>query len=58
MPVKIIERDDVLLRVAPANSGIEVRLVAADGPEHRLRLSEAEAKELLRLLKKMLEPST
>jgi hypothetical protein len=37
-------------------TGIELRLVAADGPEHRLRLSEAEARELLRLLKNLLEP--
>jgi hypothetical protein len=57
MPVKVIEQDDVMLRLAPLNGGIEVRLVAADGsPEHRLRLSEADARELLRLLRNLLEP--
>jgi hypothetical protein len=55
-PVKVIEQDNVMLRRAPLNGGIELRLVAADGPEHRLRLSEAEACELLQLLKNLLEP--
>jgi hypothetical protein len=56
MPIKIIEQDDVTLKLAPMNGGIELRLLAADGPEHRLRLSEAEARELLRLLRVLLEP--
>jgi hypothetical protein len=57
MPTKVIEQGDTMLWVAPLNGGIELRLVADDGsPEHRLRLSEADARELLRLLKIMLEP--
>jgi hypothetical protein len=57
MPVEYIERDAVMLRVGPANGGIEVRLVADDGsPEHRLRLSAEDARKLLQLLRAMLEP--
>jgi hypothetical protein len=54
-PVRYIEQDDVTLQVAAANGGIEPRLLAADGPEHRLRLSLAEGRELLRLLCNLLE---
>jgi hypothetical protein len=50
-PLALITRPDV-------NGGVELRLLAADGyPEHRLRLSEAEARELLRLLRNLLEPA-
>jgi hypothetical protein len=57
--VKYIEQDGVTLRVAPLNGdGVALRLLAADErTEHRLRLSEANARELLRLLRLMLEPS-
>jgi hypothetical protein len=56
MAIKIVEQDDVMLKVAALNGGIELRLVPSDGPEHRLRFSEGEAKELLRLLRNLLEP--
>jgi hypothetical protein len=56
MQTKYIERDDVTVQVRPSNDGIEMRLRADDAfPEHRLRLS-AEARELVRLLMKFLEP--
>jgi hypothetical protein len=58
MPVtQFIEQDDITtLQVAPLNGGVELRLVAGDGsPEHRLRPSEAETRELLRLLRNLLE---
>jgi hypothetical protein len=48
--VKFIEQDYVTLKVAPLNGGLELRLVAPAGPEHRLRLSVGQARELLRML--------
>jgi hypothetical protein len=57
MKTKYIQRDDVAIKVGPANSGIEVRLRADDeSPEHRLRLSVEQARELVRLLMRFLEP--
>jgi hypothetical protein len=45
------------VQVGPANDGIKVRLVATDEhPEHRLRLSVEQARELVRLLMQFLEP--
>jgi hypothetical protein len=60
MPIKVIERDAVMLKVAALNGdGVELRLQADDQRiEHRLRLSEAEARELLRLLHILLEAAT
>jgi hypothetical protein len=55
MPVKIVEQDDVMLKVAPANGGIELRLLAADGPEHHLRLDIETARKLVALLQRMLD---
>jgi hypothetical protein len=53
---KHVERDGITIQVAPSNGGIEVRLVAADDhPEHRLRLSVEQARELVRLLMQFLE---
>jgi hypothetical protein len=53
---RVIEQDDVTLRVGALNGGIELRLVASTGPEHRLRLSEVVACELLQRLRALLEP--
>jgi hypothetical protein len=57
MRTEYIQRDDVTVQVGPANGGIEIRLRAPDPhPEHRLRLSVEQARELVRLLMQFLEP--
>jgi hypothetical protein len=45
----------VTAQVGPANGGIEVRLVPADGPEHRLRLDIETARQLVTLLQRLLD---
>jgi hypothetical protein len=49
-------RADVTLQVGPSDGGIELRQLADDDqPEHRLRLSVEQARELVRLLLNLLE---
>jgi hypothetical protein len=55
MPVKIIEQGDVMLKVAPLNGGIELRLVPDHGPEHRCRLDIETARELVAMLQRLLD---
>ena len=55
MPIKVIEQDDVMLKVGPANGGIEVRLVAVGHPEHRLTLDIETARELVAMLQRLLD---
>jgi hypothetical protein len=56
MLIKIVEQDDVTLKVAALNGGVELRLLADDQRiEHRLRLDIETARELVACLQRLLD---